>query len=81
MLDVTLTVNGESQAFTPADMPAVQPDFAMGHPSRRGGFVFPRHVLGSQREALLRCTLSLVESGEPVANAMLDLHRPSREVL
>jgi hypothetical protein len=76
MIDVKLTVNGEARGVTCADMPAVHADDA-GEISRnrRGGFVFPRELVGAPDDPLLRCTLSLAATGEPVVNGMLDVHR------
>lgn len=77
-VDVKLTVNGEAKGVTCADMPAVRADDAGEiSPNRRGGFVFPRELVGTPDDPLLRCTLSLAATGEPVVNGMLDVHRPS----
>ena len=76
-IDVKLTVNGEARGVTCADMPAVHADDA-GEISRnrRGGFVFPHELVGASDDPLMRCTLSLAATGEPVVNGMLDVHRP-----
>jgi hypothetical protein len=65
---VELMVNGEPVHVTPADLP-VRRDA----PQPAAGFVVPREVLAKRRDALLRCTIRLAATGEPVAGTLLDL--------
>ncbi len=74
-INVQLLVNGEVRAVTSADLPSVEIDQARNSQCPARGFIFPGALVSASREPLLRCTLSLADTGEPVAYAMLDLHR------